>query len=80
MFIDKVDIFWSFSIYFQYLSINFKLFDQIWIQINQIRHNDKDSDDEFGSQKSIKRWFKSNIRWILGLSWFNGLSLQWSDR
>ena len=32
---------------------------------------------EFGSKIKIKRQFTSNSKWILGLSWFNRLSLLW---
>ena len=56
-------------------SIDFELYDQIRIQINQNFHGDTDSNDKFGSKKSIKRWFESNFRQILGLSQFNHLSL-----
>ena len=62
------------SIYFGSLSINFKLFDIIQFRFNQICCNDTDSYKDFGSIKSIKRWFESNFRQNLGLSWFNHLS------
>ena len=40
-------------------------------QFNQFRHDDSDSDDDFGSIL----WFQSNSSQNLGLTWFNRLSL-----
>ena len=56
--------------------INFKLFNQFRIRINQIRCDETDYDEEFGLKKSIKRQFEFDSRQNLGLSRFNRLSLE----
>ena len=51
----KFDHFWSFW-------IDFKLFNLIRTRINQIFHNDMDTDDKLGSKKIIPIWFQTNFR------------------
>ena len=59
IYIKKVNLFWLFdhflsnSISFRLKSIDFKLFNLLWSCWNQFRHDDSDSDDKFGSKKSI---------------------------
>ena len=59
------------------LSIDFELFNQIRIRINQISRDNTDSDNKFGSKMSIQSQFDHNIRKNLDLSQFNRQSLVW---
>ena len=83
--IKKVDIICLFRLnstkfhlflnYFWSLLIHFDLFDIIWFRINQICHNSLIRFQEFGLKMLIKRQFESDLKWNLGLSQFNRLSL-----
>ena len=77
-YIEKVNIvrvFWSFSISFWYLLINFNLFSMIWTQFNQFCCDELKSGFRFGLKKSIKSWFDHNISWLVNLDRLDCLSL-----
>ena len=65
IYIEKVDPIQSLLIYFWSLSIEFEHFDGFLSRWNWFRGDD--SDDKFGSKKSIKRRFESDTKWIIGL-------------
>ena len=56
---------WQFSIIIE------QFLDYIWICFNRFRHDELDSDDEFGSKISIKSCFDNDLVRNFSPSWFN---------